>query len=254
MTIQFRDVQNLDIATELRTNIGLTYKILEDVKSRSLRDQIQRSSLSCITNFTRGISNVAKPVACVNSYFIAYGSARETYVWLMLLAKFQIMTLEEIEPLANYYLELSYKLIKLINNMLVANNITWSNIPNAKIFHQDSYKLNIYKMLEELTINVYNLAQTVPVFSFQNQLITHSTAILLNIEEGLAFRQYQPKKYVKFLTDSLQQNYSTLADLETLKAIADADDTMNIDYKKIDYLVEEYTGAAKILCALINRN
>ena len=254
MTIQFKDVQNLDIAKELRTNIGLTYKILEDVKNRSLRDQIQRSSLSCMTNFTRGISDVAKPVACVNSYFIAYGSARETYAWLMLLAKFKISPLEEIESLSNYYLELCYKLIKLINNMIAANNINWSDIPTAKIFHQDSHKLNVYVKLEELTIDVYNLAQTISVFSFQNQLITHSTAILLNIEEGLAFRQYQPKKYVKFLTDSLQQAYSLISDLETLKAIADADDTMNIDYKKIDYLVEEYTGAAKILCALVNKN
>ncbi|HHX61991.1 MAG TPA: four helix bundle protein [Epulopiscium sp.] len=254
MKIQFKDVQNLDIAKELKANIGLTYKLLENVKNRSLKDQIQRSSLSCMTNFTRGISNVAKPVACVNSYFIAYGSARETYAWLMLLTKFKIIPLNEIEPLANYYLELCYKLIKLINNAICENNIKWSDIPTAKIFYQDSHRLNVYVKLQELTIDVYNLAQALSVTSFGDQLISHSTSALLNIEEGLAFKQYQPKQYVKFLKDSLQQIYSTLADLETFKSIAKADNKMDIDYNKIDFLIYEYTGAAKVVCTLINKN
>ena len=101
----------------------------------------------------------------------------------------------------------------------------------------DYKKLIVWQKSVQLVINIYEITEKFPkeeIYGLTNQIRRAAVAIPSNIAEG--YRRNSKKEYRQFLAIA----YSSAAELETQFIIAKKlPKTKNLDYNKIDNLLEE---------------
>lgn len=251
-TLQYKNLSNDPILKTLQANIALIHKLSLDINNQHLTSQLVRSANSCRTNFVHYKFDIdTRPVSAIKSLFDILGSSREVTLWLELLRTFKQLPYNESIELQDYFQHFSYMLIKKINTAIAENNIIW-NTTGAKIFYHNADSLTLFSTAKAHAISLYELLQEHPVPFLNILIINSATSIIAQIIEGQAFIQYFPRKYIKFLNDSLKQIHSVISHLNQLIYCINVDKNINISPETIKYYILEYEKLALILCGLIN--
>lgn len=251
-TLQYKNLSNDPILKTLQANIALIHKLSLDINNQHLTSQLVRSANSCRTNFVHYKFDIdTRPVSAIKSLFDVLGSSREVTLWLELLRTFKQLPYNESIELQDYFQHFSYMLIKKINTAIAENNIIW-NTTGAKIFYHNADSLTLFSTAKAHAISLYELLQEHPVPFLNILIINSATSIIAQIIEGQGFIQYFPRKYIKFLNDSLKQIHSVISHLNQLIYCINVDKNINISPETIKYYILEYEKLALILCGLIN--
>lgn len=251
--IEYKDISYLDKYKELQTHTVQVLHLVNKISIQSLKSQLQRSGTSIVNNFTKGYQlSEIQPQQSLYYLFAAYGSCRETRRWLIVFERFQLLTLKEIQDLDTFYLNFCYYLIKLINTVMKASNIICnpSNL-KAQVFYRDTHTFKLFIDLQDLAVSTFNIAKHIKINSIKEELIKHSTSILLNIEEGLAYRDFYIHTFNKFINSSLQQAAGTISDLEIIRLYYEADSN-TVNNQDLTHLIAEYKKICYALCSYIN--
>lgn len=244
---------NYDFLGALTKHIATIHLLTKDIKNFYLQDQLNTSSESILTNYTK--SNVIKSQKqAIRHLFNAYGSSRETIAWLSLFTKIKLLNKDDTRDLIEFFSNLNHEFLDEINQLIKENNIIWSVNPNAKITYCNTNNLNIMADLEKMTLKTNNLLSNSNCsVSIKNKIMKDACSILLNIEEGLAFRYYYEPLYINFLNNAFVMSHSHLSNLLLLKEIVLQDKTISLNEEILNSLIQDYTTTIKRLCALINK-